>query len=105
MELNGNVLDLQNGKRKGPPSFGLCFHMIAVIVSGAYCLQSCQYCKSCFYDEQTLDQHITTAHHFDKVRNHQTTTSSYLECNFCGKLFKNLNTLRNHKSLYHKGEK
>ncbi|XP_023321930.1 protein tramtrack, beta isoform isoform X6 [Eurytemora carolleeae] len=52
----------------------------------------CSYCYKLFSREVELADHLVL--HYSKM-----------SCGICGKQFKNINTLRNHRSLYHKGEK
>jgi len=56
---------------------------------------TCQLCWKVFKEHSCLKVHMRDIHEKPNVKQ---------VCNFCKKEFKSINTLRNHKSLYHKGE-
>ena len=57
---------------------------------------SCHICWKVFQGKRSLSAHIRDIH---------ADTDQKFNCHLCNRLFKSINTLRNHKSLYHKGEK
>jgi len=56
---------------------------------------TCHLCWKVFKEHSCLKVHMRDIHEKPNVKQ---------VCNFCNKEFKSINTLRNHKSLYHKGE-
>ena len=56
---------------------------------------TCPLCWKVFKEHSCLKVHMRDIHEKPNVKQ---------VCNFCNKEFKSINTLRNHKSLYHKGE-
>jgi len=56
---------------------------------------TCHLCWKVFKEHSCLKVHMRDIHEKPNVKQ---------ICNFCMKEFKSINTLRNHKSLYHKGE-
>jgi len=56
---------------------------------------TCPVCWKVFKEQSCLKVHMRDIHEKPNVKQ---------VCHFCNKEFKSINTLRNHKSLYHKGE-
>ena len=56
----------------------------------------CGYCFKVFRDHRGLRVHVRDLHEAVNVQH---------ECSICHKMFRSINTLHNHRSLYHKGQK
>ena len=87
----------------------ICFNVSGLEGEGYWC---CTHCRASFQEQFELTRHVYTVHRSIVDRNSDPSNtvlvappSQRLDCAICGKLFKNINTLRNHRSLYHKGGK